>query len=311
MGRPRPARQITLTTLLVAITIALTVGWEILVVREFRALVEGFTIVHWLLLVLGSLFFVAIITATILQTVWLVREIRTNQRQSDFIDAVTHELHTPLASLRLYVDTLAKPGLDDAHRVEFASIMSDDLDRLQRTIDRVLAAARSEARRSPPATVDLVSVLDECVQEARARHGLSPERVRLLAPARAEVRGDAEQLRLAFRNLIENAIRYAGERVDVDVRVRPGPGRRVEVEVADKGVGIPPSALGRIFQRFQRLPQSAARGPRGLGLGLYIVRNVVRAHGGRVHAESEGPGTGSRFVVRLPGTLEEHAHPAG
>jgi signal transduction histidine kinase len=311
MGRPRPARQITLTTLLVAITVALTVGWEILVVREFRALMDGFTIVHWLLLILGSLFFVAIITATILQTVWLVREIKTNQRQSDFIDAVTHELHTPLASLRLYVDTLAKPDLDEAHRFEFASIMSDDLERLQRTIDRVLDAARSESRRPTQARVDLVRVLDECVREARARHGLGPDRVRLLAPVRAAVRGDAEQLRLAFRNLIENAIRYAGERVDVDVRVRAGPGRRVEVEVADQGVGIPPSALARIFQRFQRLPQSAARGPRGLGLGLYIVRNVVKAHGGRVHAESEGPGTGSRFVVRLPGTLEEHAHPAG
>jgi signal transduction histidine kinase len=310
VGRPRPARQITLTSLLVTITVALTVGWEILVLREFGALVEGFTIVHWLLLVIGSIFFVAIITATILQTVWLVREIRTNQRQQAFIDAVTHELHTPLASLRLYVDTLRKPGLDDDHRIEFASIMGEDLVRLQRTIDRVLEVARSDARRPPRDRVDLSGLLAECVAEARERHGLAPERVRLHAPAGARTRGDTEQLRLAFRNLIENAIRYARDRVEVDVYVRPVSARRLEVEVADQGVGIPRTALQRIFQRFQRVSVDG-RATRGLGLGLYIVRNVVRAHGGRVRAESEGPGTGSRFIVRLPGELDAHADPAG
>jgi signal transduction histidine kinase len=310
MGRPRPARQITLTSLLVAITIALTVGWEILVLREFGAFASGITIVHWLLLVLGSAFFVAIITASILQTVWLVREIRNNQRQQAFIDAVTHELHTPLASLRLYADTLRKPGLDEEHRVEFASIMGEDLVRLQRTIDRVLEVARSDARRAPRETVDLTGLLAECVAEARERHGLGPDRVRLDAPPGARARGDVEQLRLAFRNLIENAIRYARERVEVDVRVRPVSARRIEVEVADQGVGIPRNALRRVFQRFQRLSLDG-RAPRGLGLGLYIVRNVVRAHGGRVRAESEGPGRGSRFIVRLPGELEPHADPAG
>lgn len=299
---------ITLTTFLVVMAISLTVGWQILVAREFGALVEGFTAIHWVLVSVGSLFFILIITAAILQTVWLVQEIRTNQRQQNFIDAVTHELHTPLASLRLYLDTFTEKDLDEQQKREFLGIMGEDVDRLQLTIDQILNAARTE-RRARRESVDLGALLHECVADARERHDLDPERVRLALPGGARVRGDVDQLRVAFRNLIENAISYSGEPVDVDVVVRPSSSRRLEVEVADQGVGIPPSALGRVFQRFQRFSKEA--GFPGLGLGLYIVRNVVKAHGGSVRAESEGEGTGSRFIVTLPGQLDGRPHPAG
>lgn len=306
MGRPRVSVPITLTSILIGLTISLTVGWQILVAREFRALAEGFTWVHWLLVLLGSLFFLAIITMTILQLVWLVREIRTNQRQQTFIDAVTHELHTPLASLRLYLDTLRRPDLEPERREVFQGIMSDDLDRLQHTIGRVLDAARTESPGFRRNLVDLGRLLSECVQEARERYGLSSEQVDLESPGRMRVWGDAEQLRIAFRGLIENAIQYAGDKIRVDVRVRPVSSRRLEVEVSDQGRGISRAALRRVFQRFQRLANEPGERPtRGLGLGLFIVRNVVRAHGGSVRAESDGPGTGSRFIVKLPGRREE------
>jgi signal transduction histidine kinase len=311
MRRPRVSVPITLTTVLVAATVTLTVGWQILVAREFQALAQGFTWVHWLLVAIGSLFFSLIITTALLQMVWLVREIRTNQRQQNFIDAVTHELHTPLASLRLYLDTLRKPDLDAEVRDEFVGIMSDDVERLERTIRRVLDAARSEAPRFHREIVDLGKLLGECVEEAREAHGLSGEHIGLTLPGPAQVRGDVEQLRLAFRNLIENAIRYAGSRLRVDVRVRRTSSRKLEVEVADQGVGISSASLRRLFQRFQRLGNETPRPVRGLGLGLYIVRNVVRAHGGSVRAESEGPGLGSRFIVKLPGHLDGNADTAG
>ncbi|MFQ5514985.1 MAG: sensor histidine kinase [Myxococcota bacterium] len=301
---------ITLTTALVVVTLALTVGWQILVAREFRALVDGFTAVHWLVLTLGSAFFVGIITVTILQSVWLVREMRTNQRQRNFIDAVTHELHTPLASLRLYLDTLRSKELTEEQRGEFLGIMTEDLERLQRTIDQILRAARSEIRRSAT-WVDLLALLRECAAEARERHGLEAGAIALLLPPRAWVRGDLEQLRVAFRNLIENAIRYAGSKVGVEIRVRPVSSRKLEIEVADEGLGIPPSALRTVFQGFQRLTHEGMRATRGLGLGLYIVRNIVRSHGGTIRAESEGAGRGSRFIVTLPGQLDGSPHPAG
>ncbi len=311
---PRSRRisvPITLTTFLVVMTVSLTVGWQILVAREFGALVEGFTAIHWALAIVGSLFFVAIITAAILQTVWLVQEIRTNQRQQNFIDAVTHELHTPLASLRLYLDTLRTKPLDEPRRHEFLDIMTEDLERLQRTIDQILGAARTEVRRMRGPALDLVSLLGECATEARAKHGLDEDAISLRVPERAWIRGDLEQLRVAFRNLIENAIRYAGPKIHVDIAIRPISARKVEVEVADQGQGIPSSSLRGIFLRFQRLKHDGMRASLGLGLGLYIVRNVVRAHGGSVRAESEGEGCGARFIVTLPGQLDGSAHPAG
>lgn len=308
-----PARRasvpIVLTTFLVAMTVSLTVGWQILVAREFGALAQGFTAIHWTLAIVGSIFFALIATAAILQAVWLVREIRNNQRQQNFIDAVTHELHTPLASLRLYLDTFLDKDLAEQQQREFIGIMSEDLERLQRTIDQILNAAHSE-RRGRPQPVDLIRLLRECATDARERHGLDESAVKLDTPTGATVKGDVEQLRLAFRNLIDNAFRYGAEHGRVDISVRANSARRLEVAVADQGVGIPPSALGRVFQRFHRLSQEAGFSARGLGLGLYIVRNVVRAHGGSVRAESEGVGTGSRFIVTLPGQLDGQPHPA-
>jgi signal transduction histidine kinase len=309
-----PARRaisvpITLTSVLVAVTIALTVGWQILVVREFRALMEGFTLVHWGLVIVGSGFFVLIITAAILLTVWLVREIRTGQRQQNFIDAVTHELHTPLASLRLYLDTLRKPDLGEERRSEFLDIMTDDLDRLQRTIGTVLDAARSEERSRRREQVDLHALLEQCASEACAAQRATPDRLRVRIPARAHVRGDPEQLRVALRNLVENAIRYSGDGADVSISARTVSARKLEVVVEDRGPGIPQSALRQIFQRFQRLPGETDRPTRGLGLGLYIVRNIARSHHGSVRAESDGPGQGSRFILTLPGQIGGDARP--
>jgi len=310
MRAARVSIPIALTAAIVAITIALTVGWQILVAREFEAFAAGFTAIHWVLIVLGSLFFALIITVLILQAVWLVREIRSNQRQQNFMDAVTHELHTPLASLQLYLDTLRGRALPNERRTEFLAIMAEDLERLQRTIDQIIQAARTDVKRARRESVDLAALLHECAADARERHALSREAIRVDVPP-ARVRGDAEQLRVAFRNLLDNAVRYAGGEVHVEIHVRPVSARRLEIEVADRGVGIPASALDRVFQRFQRLPQEAVRAAHGLGLGLAIVRNVARAHGGNVRAESDGEGKGSRFIVTLSGHVGERAHPAG
>jgi len=298
MRTPRVSVPITLSSALVVATIALTVGWQILVAREVGTLTGGFTLVHWLLIIVGSLLFGLIIGSTILLSVWLVREMRDNQRQQNLIDAVTHELHTPLASLQLYLDTLRSQPLQPAQREEFPEIMSDDLGRLQRTIDQILAAARAEVRRSSRESIDLHALLRDCIDEVRARHGLDADVVHLDVPGTPRVRGDAAQLRVAFRNLIENAVRYAGEKLRVDIAVRAVSSRKLEVAVADQGVGIAPFDLRKIFQRFQRLSQDVVAS-RGLGLGLYIVRNIVREHGGDVRAESEGRGTGSRFSMEL------------
>ena len=310
MRSPHISIPITLTAALAVVATALSVVWPVLVAREVESLAGGFSVYLWGLVIVGALLFAAIVGWMIMQLIWLVREIRTNQRQGNFIDAVTHELHTPLASLQLYLDTLRSQRLDEAERDEFLGIMSQDLTRLQRTIDQILHAAKSEARDSWRNWVELLPLLTECVEEARRQHGLDAGSIRLIAPGSAHVRGDATQLRVVFRNLIENAVRYAGDKLSVEITVRPHSARKLEIEVADQGTGIAPFELSKVFQRFQRIPKDGIS-TRGLGLGLFIVRNIVRAHGGSVRAESEGAGSGSRFIVTLPGVLDGHAHPAG
>src|SRR5262245_18081142 len=146
MRSPRISVPITLTATLATITIAPYVAWQILVVHQNSVPTNGFNAFHWILVILGTAFFGMIVAWMILQAVWLVREIRDNQRQQTFMDAVTHELHTPLASLQLYLDTLRAQDLDGDRRDEFMSIMAEDLNRLRRTIDQILAAARSDSR---------------------------------------------------------------------------------------------------------------------------------------------------------------------
>jgi signal transduction histidine kinase len=300
MRQPRISVPITLTSGLVAISVALTIGWEILVAREFKALMEGFTAVHWLLVVVGAVLFAAIIAASIVQTVWLVKQIRAGQRQRSFIDAVTHELHTPLASLRLYLETLQGDSIDETKRVEFLGIMAEELDRLERTVEHLLQAARMEEPRPRREPVELEPLLDACAGEVRARHALEEKAVQVHGARGIHVRANAPEIRLAFRNLLDNAVRSSLDDVHVDVRVRTPSRRWVEVEVVDQGIGIPSSEWERIFERFQRLTPPTVLSRRGLGLGLYVVRSIVRQHRGSVRVVGDGVGKGTRFLVTLP-----------
>jgi signal transduction histidine kinase len=226
---------------------------------------------------------------------------RLNQRQRAFLDAVTHEMKTPLASMRLYVDTLIRHDPDRERREQFLARMGEDLERLDRTVDQVLAAARAEepGRRSARGVVVLREVLESCIDEIRDRHRLPGGAVALDGACMANVRGDRTELAVVFRNLLENAVKYSDEPVEVKVCVSGPRDGRVSVDISDRGIGIPVGELRKIFQRFYRVGRDVQRAAAGLGLGLFIVRNLVRRQGGRVEARSEGDGAGSRFVVTL------------
>jgi signal transduction histidine kinase len=315
MKRRSIGLRLTLGIVLVGVAVALAVGWQILVVADLRPVAAGLTTVHWLLLILGGLFFLLLIVGLLLICIWLVREMRLSQRQQDFLDAVTHEMKTPLASLRLFVETLERHEISAERRRVFLEKMSADLARLERTLNQVLAAARAEARiRSPRfEAVDLAGLLDQCAEELRSRHRLSESALRVEADAAPEAWGDREELAVVFRNLLENAVKYSDAPVEVRVRVAPAGEGRLAVEIADRGIGIPPRELRKIFRRFYRTGREVQRQVAGLGLGLFIVRQLVRRQGGEVVARSEGQGRGSRFVVRLraaPGPARARREPA-
>jgi len=273
------------------------------------ALNVSWIIVSWQnigLLLVGLLVFPLVITGVVINTVFLVREIRRNEQHEAFINAMTHELKTPLASMRLYLQTLQSRQVDDAKRQEFYGVMLEDSSRLLATIEQVLRAGRlgAKRRRTDHHAVDLGTLVSECVSLARTRHRLAPDALTYRAPTddsrRCSVRGDEDELTAVVSNLVDNAIKYSGPEVRVDVELEQTDAASVTLRVRDHGIGIVPSEQKRIFKRFYRVPGAMATRVNGTGLGLFIVRSVVARHGGKVYAESRGPGQGSTFVVRLP-----------
>ena len=277
---------------MVAVAVTLNIGW---------ILVNGRRVLP---LVFGILAFALIISGIIVYTVFLVRELRRNDQHDAFINAVTHELKTPIASIRLYLETLQSRALSEAQQREFYRIMLLDTDRLQRTVEQVLKAGVAGQRvalqhRVP---VDIASLAAEVLETARLRHHLLPETLALSIPATPAglwVDGDAEELRTALSNLLDNAVKYSADQVHIAVEVATPTPETVWVRVMDRGVGIPRTQLKRIFNRFYRF-QTRGSKVKGSGLGLYIVRSIVKQHGGRVFAASEGEGKGSTFTVELP-----------
>ena len=289
---------VALCVLLVAATVSLNIGWIVINARQLTPLL------------LGMALFALIIAGLIIYTVFLVLEIKRNEEHDSFINAVTHELKTPLASIRLYLQTLQSRAVTDEQRKTFYDIMLADTDRLHQTVDQVLraGAAAQKPRHQVRTSVDLSEITRESVELARVRHHLEPGTVALETRDQPlTVQGDADELRALLANLLDNAVKYSGDTVEITVSVAVPSPDLAWVRVHDRGIGIPPRQLKRIFNRFYRVQMRARASVKGTGLGLYIVQKIARAHGGRVFAHSEGEGHGATFTLELPRLAPEPA----
>jgi two-component system, OmpR family, sensor histidine kinase SenX3 len=283
---------ITLGACLVALTVVVNVSWILL---NWRQVVP---------LVVGVIFFVVIIAGLLLYTIFLVREIRRNEQQDSFLNAVTHELKTPIASIRLYLETLESRQLDEGKRRDFYRIMLNDTDRLLGTVEQVLKAGevRHRSDRKNWQEVDFSALVRDALELTRLRHHLLPEALRFGSAPQDEILvvGNPEELATVVFNLFDNAVKYSGDKKEILVELRTPSMDTVLLSVQDHGVGIPPRELKSIFKRFYRVQTSMTGQVKGTGLGLFIVRSVVRRYGGDAYAESAGEGRGSTFVIRLP-----------
>jgi two-component system sensor histidine kinase SenX3 len=288
------AFAITLGVLVAAVALVLNVSWIVLNWREVVPLI------------LGVLFFGFIIAGVILNTIFLVREVRRNEQQDSFLNAVTHELKTPITSIRLYLETLQQRQVDEAQRREFYQVMLEDTQRLMGTVEQVLRAARVVQKNAAlnKSEVEIGPLVQDAVELARSRHHLPPEAMAWELdgkPAeRLSVAGDRDELSTALSNVLDNAVKYSQADPHIRVEVVTPDLNKVLIKVQDNGVGIPRGDLKRVFKRFYRVLTPGSTQVKGSGLGLFIVRAIARRHGGNAYAESEGAGKGTAVTIELP-----------
>lgn len=273
-----------------ALAVALNVGWILLNLREV------------VILVIGIIFFALIITGLILNTIFLLREIRRNEQHDAFLNSVTHELKTPIASIKLYLETLKARNVEEEKRQEFYDVMLADSNRLLSTIEQILQAGTQRERISlRKSELSIDDVLADAVNVTRMRYNLDESAIKQLSAGETlMVSGDRDELQTAFVNLLDNAVKYSGDDPKITVKTQTaGFTNKIAVIIKDKGVGIPSSELKSIFKRFYRSAATKSDA-KGTGLGLFIVKSIIEKHGGTIKAESKGEGKGSTFLVQLP-----------
>jgi two-component system sensor histidine kinase SenX3 len=278
--------------------VALNVGWIILNWRRLAPMLIGIP------------FFALLIAGVVLNTIFLVREVRRNERHDAFLNAVTHELKTPIASIRLYLETLQRREMPEEKRREFYGIMLEDSDWLLATVEQVLKAGELGQRMQNQVRlpVDMRALVSECIERTRVRHHLEKNAIIFEEPESETpliVRGNREELQSVVMNLLDNAVKYSPKAVEIKASLSVRDDAWIVLSVADRGIGIPPAQLKRIFKRFYRVPMRTVLRTKGTGLGLFIVRTIARQHGGDAFAESAGEGNGTTVSVQLPRLLRQ------
>lgn len=287
---------ITLGACLVGLAIILNVGWIII---NWRSLI---------LLLVGVPFFLLLIAGLILNTIFLVREVKRNERHDSFLNAVTHELKTPITSIRLYLETLQRHDVPESQRKEFYGIMLSDSDRLLATVEQVLKAGEVGQRARNQVRLQMVfdEVVRDCIRTTLQRYNLQESTIQFTVDRGAEqlsVVGNPEDLHTAVLNILDNAVKYSPQGPQLAVHLALDGDAWVMLTVSDQGLGIAPPHLKRIFKRFYRVPARNVFRIKGTGLGLFLVRSIARQHGGDVVAESEGEGRGATIRLQLPRAL--------
>ncbi len=237
-----------------------------------------------------------------------IKEIQLNRRQSNFVDSVTHELKTPIAALRLYLDTLLMRDFGPDERREFYETMETELERLDRLINQLLEVGRLDAigTQTDPENVDLGTLLNSHAELACRHHKHDMDDVFTFDMVPLVVHSRRMLLDMVFGNLIDNAVKYGGDPPKVHVTTQARGRDRILVRIRDHGAGVPVDQRAKIFRLFFRGSDELQRTRKGTGLGLYIVRTLVGIMKGKITVTDGPDGEGSVFEVIIPAKFAAH-----
>jgi two-component system phosphate regulon sensor histidine kinase PhoR len=284
---------ITLSVVLMTLNLSLMIFWIVLLAN----------LAGWSALIIGVVVFALILVGLSFYLFLMIKEVRLNQRQANFIDSVTHELKSPIASLRLYLETLEMRALSDEQRTKFYRVMEQELERLDHLITQLLEVGRIDAigEQSEPEDIAMETLIRKCGAAACAHHKKDETETIAYDFQPTNVYARPLVLETVFRNLLDNAVKYGGEPPRVEVQVRTGERGRIITRITDNGQGVPPELRKRIFRMFFRAGSELTRRQKGTGLGLYIVHTLVKQLHGRISVHDRAGQSGSVFEVEIPG----------
>ena len=249
----------------------------------------------------GVFFFVLILIGAWIIYRALVRSEELKFHQQNFLMAVTHELKTPLASVQIYLDTLQSPKISPDKKEQIVPRMKEDIERLERLVENVLDAGRFDRHgynlnRAP---LNLSNLVEERLNHISKAATTVPLRIRKQIQPEILFDGDDSALARGIESILENSLKYhEGKEIDINVSLAAS-GKKITLIIADKGIGFAKEDSHRLFERFYRIGNEMTRRQSGSGLGLYLCREIIRAHGGEVTAFSEGVGKGATFTITL------------
>lgn len=284
--------SLTLAIGLMVTNIALMIIWIFLAARQS----------WWGTLTIGTIAFSLVLIGISIYLFLMIKERQLNQRQINFVDAVTHELKSPISSLRLYLETLQLRELDESKRREFYQTMDGELQRLDNLINQLLQVARLDAigESVEIEQIDLRLAARRAAEVAAARHKLDPDQVFQVAGDPCRIQAAPIVVDMILGNLLDNAIKYGGNPPQVQVQIGRIDNHRIEVKVVDNGIGVPPELRSRIFRLFFRGQNELERTTKGTGIGLFVAQTLVHKMKGKIAVEDNPNGPGSVFRIELP-----------
>ena len=263
----------------------------------YRQLEKDYSRQEWMILGEGMAFSITLLIGLYLINRGYNREMQAARQRRNFLLSITHELKSPISSIRLVLETLNKRKLEEKQKEKLLRSGLQENERLHRLVNDLLLSAKLEATYQPIFTeLDLVSLLRDLIEQVSQK--FPDASIHTTLPSELPFQGDATGMRSLLLNLLENALKYSDPPADIRINGQKD-ATNILLEIADQGHGIPDREKNKIFEKFYRVGNEDTRKTKGTGLGLYIVKEIVTAHGGKIQVLNNKP-KGTVFKITLP-----------